>query len=211
MFFRAINNFFDKSLILKGAVAAALLLFWLAATVSVQGQEVAAETDQKPQQQQQQERQTASAQTKTEEMKAATATTTATATPPPPPLPVLQDYKGIKIGMTEDEVRDKLGKPKVSDQTGYFYVFSDEEQAQVGFDAEQKVNMIAVFYAAEHENKPQYRDVFGADAAAAHQKDDGSIYNVVNYPQAGYWVAYSRLAGDKAMVTVTMQKMRTKQ
>jgi cytoskeletal protein RodZ len=210
MFFRAINNFFDKSLILKGAVAAALLLFWLAATVSVQGQEVAAETDQKPQQQQQQERQTASAQTKTEEMKAATTTTTATATPPPL-LPILQDYKGIKIGMTEDEVRDKLGKPKVSDQTGYFYVFSDEEQAQVGFDAEQKVNMIAVFYAAEHENKPQYRDVFGADAAAAHQKDDGSIYNVVNYPQAGYWVAYSRLAGDKAMVTVTMQKMRTKQ
>jgi hypothetical protein len=210
MFFRAINNFFDKSLILKGAVAAALLLFWLAATVSVQGQEVAAKTDQKPQQQQQEERQTASAQTKTEEMKAATTTTTATATPPPL-LPILQDYKGIKIGMTEDEVRDKLGKPKVSDQTGYFYVFSDEEQAQVGFDAEQKVNMIAVFYAAEHENKPQYRDVFGADAAAAHQKDDGSIYNVVNYPQAGYWVAYSRLAGDKAMVTVTMQKMRTKQ
>ena len=200
MYFRFINNFFDKSLILTNVVAAAagasLLLFCLAA-ISVQAQEVTGDKTS----QQRQEEQTASAQSKTEEMKPATTT---------PPLPLLQDYKGIKIGLTEDEVRDRLGKPKVSDQTGYFYVFSDEEQAQIGFDGEKKVNMIAVFYSAGHENKPQYTDVFGADAVAP-RKDDGSIYNVINYPQAGYWIAYSRLAGDQAMVTVTMQKLRTKQ
>jgi outer membrane protein assembly factor BamE (lipoprotein component of BamABCDE complex) len=136
----------------------------------------------------------ASAQTKAEEAKAV-------------PMPVLQDYKGVKIGMTQDEVRDKLGKPEVNDASGYFYIFSDEERAQIGFDAEKKVNMIAVFYSADHEKKPQFTDVFGPEAAAA-AKPDGSVYNLVQYPQAGYWIAYSRLAGKDALVTVTMQKIQ---
>lgn len=143
------------------------------------------------------EQATASAQTKTEELKSV-------------PIPVLQDYKGIKIGMTQDEVRDKLGKPEVNDATGYFYVFSDDERAQIGFDADKKVNMIAVFYSADNEKKPQYADVFGPDSTAV-AKDDGSIYNLVSYPQAGYWVAYSRLPGDDALVTVTMQKIQNNQ
>jgi outer membrane protein assembly factor BamE (lipoprotein component of BamABCDE complex) len=122
-------------------------------------------------------------------------------------MPVFQQYKSVKIGMTEDEVRDLLGKPKVSDETGYFYIFSDEESAQISFDADKKVKMIAVFYSGKHENPPDYGDVFGQGAAPV-TKDDGSIYNLVTYPQAGYWVAYSRLAGDNATVTVTMQKIQ---
>jgi hypothetical protein len=32
------------------------------------------------------------------------------------------------------------------------------------------------------------------------------MYKMVNYPAAGYWVAYSRTPGDEPMVMVTMQK-----
>ena len=51
---------------------------------------------------------------------------------------------------------------------------------------------------------PAPKSVFGSDVAP---KADGSIYRMVRYPKAGYWVSYSRTAGADPMVTVTMQKM----
>lgn len=122
--------------------------------------------------------------------------------------PVLTDYKEIKIGTTAEEVRDKLGKPKVGNENGFYYQISDEEFAQIRIDKDKNVNFLSVTYTDGNKNAPKYTDVFGADAVEA-SKPDGSIYNLIDYPQAGYWVAYSRTAGDKPSVSVTMQKMRT--
>jgi hypothetical protein len=38
-------------------------------------------------------------------------------------------------------------------------------------------------------------------------KPDGSMYELKRYPDAGYWVSYNRTAGDKPIVTITMQKI----
>ena len=152
----------------------------------------------------------AAAQTQTETATVSTATAVTakpeTAKTSAPPMPLVQDYQGIKIGMTADEVRDKLGKPASSDETGLFYEFSDDERAQIGLDADKKVRLIVAFYAADHAKRPQYSDVFGTDAPAP-AKEDGSVYNLIQYPQAGYWVAYSKAAGKDALVIVTMQKL----
>ena len=122
--------------------------------------------------------------------------------------PVMTDYKGIKIGMTADEVRDKLDtKPKVSDKDGYYYVFSDEESAQITLDKNKKVRVISIMYSGKDTSAPKYEDVFGADVPVA-EKPSGRIYNLVRYPAAGYWVAYNRSAGDSPTTTVTMQRMR---
>ncbi len=119
-------------------------------------------------------------------------------------MPVLTDYKGIKIGTTADEVRDKLGKAKIGDKDGFFYD-EDDEMVQIRVDGDKKVRLVSVTYSDKNENTPKYADVFGAEAQVP-TKPDGSIYNLINYPEAGYWVAYSRTAGEKP--TVTMQKMR---
>jgi hypothetical protein len=37
-------------------------------------------------------------------------------------------------------------------------------------------------------------------------RPDGSLYKMVTYPRAGYWVAYSRTTGDSPMVMIAMQK-----
>ena len=152
----------------------------------------------------------AAAQTQTETAAAATATAvtakTEEAKTAAPAMPLVQDYKGIKIGMTADEVRDRLGKPASSDASGLFYEFSGDERAQIGLDADKKVRLIIAFYAADHAKRPQYADVFGADAPAP-AKEDGSVYHLVQYPQAGFWVAYSKAAGKDALVIVTMQKL----
>jgi len=120
-------------------------------------------------------------------------------------MPVLTDYKGIKIGATAEEVRDKLGKAKIDDKDGFFYD-SDDELVQIRLDVDKKVSIVSITYLNENKNAPKFADVFGAEIPVA-EKPDGSIYNLVRYPEAGYWVAYSRTAGEKPSVTVTMQKL----
>ncbi|MCY7347651.1 MAG: hypothetical protein LH614_15715 [Pyrinomonadaceae bacterium] len=121
-------------------------------------------------------------------------------------MPVLQNYKEVKIGATDDEVRDRLGKKAaIDDKDGFFYQF-DDEMAQIRLDQDKKVRLIAITYTSENKNTPQFADVFGADVAA-EPGADGKIYKLVRYPEAGYWVTYSRTAGDKPTVTVTMQKL----
>ena len=121
--------------------------------------------------------------------------------------PVLTEYKGIKIGMTSEEVRETIDKkPKVEDKDGFYYVFSDEETAQIGLDADKKVRVISVMYMGKDADVPKYEDVFGKDVAAT-ETEGGGVYNLVRYPEAGFWVAYNRTTGDNPMVTITIQKM----
>ncbi len=121
--------------------------------------------------------------------------------------PLITDYKKITLGMTAKEVKQKLGKAKVEDKDGLFYMFSKEEQAQIGLDANKKVRVISIIYSDKNGDAPKYKDVFGTDPDAAKQKN-GSIYKLVRYPALGLWVAYNRLTGDNPMVTITIQKMR---
>jgi ABC-type microcin C transport system permease subunit YejE len=121
-------------------------------------------------------------------------------------VPLWQDYKGVKIGMTAAEAQAKLGAPTVQDKDGLFYNFSETESVQVILDAQQKVRVISVMFAAGHPNPPSFENVFGKDEKV-EPNAAGGIYKLIRYPGAGYWVSYSRLAGDKPLVTVTIQKL----
>lgn len=122
-------------------------------------------------------------------------------------MPLVNDLKGIKLGMTAEEVKDQLGKAKVADDTGFYYIFSDDESMQIALDGDKKVRMVAAIYNGDEAKAPKYEDVFGSDAAVEKQPD-GKIYKIVQYPDAGFWVAYNRMmVGDEPMITVTMQKI----
>lgn len=121
--------------------------------------------------------------------------------------PVMKEYKGVKIGMAADEVREKIDEtPKVADKDGFYFVFSDEESAQIVLDADKKVRVISVMYSGNDAKAPKYEEVFGKDVPVVEASENG-IYNIVRYPEAGFWVAYNRTAGDKPLTTVTIQKM----
>ena len=121
-------------------------------------------------------------------------------------LPVWQSYKGVSIGMTDAQVREKLGAPKSEDDGGFFYTPSETETVQVLLDAAKKVRTVSVIFSAEHTGAPTFAEVFGK-TAEAQPKPDGSVYKLVRFEDAGYWVSYSRMAGDKAMVIVMIQKL----
>jgi hypothetical protein len=87
-----------------------------------------------------------------------------------------------------------------------YYVFDNGESMQLGLGADEKVTMVAAIYSGKDAAAPELNEVFGADAAKPDTS--GKIYKRVRYPDAGYWVAYSRLNLDAGpMTTVTIQKI----
>lgn len=118
--------------------------------------------------------------------------------------PAFAGYKGVKVGMGADEVRGLLGGPKEKSKEQDFYAFSERESARVFYDKEGKVSAVAVTYFGKKGDAPEPAAVFGKEVEA---KDDGSLYQRETYKGAGYWVSYSRTAGDEPVVIVTMQKM----
>jgi hypothetical protein len=117
--------------------------------------------------------------------------------------PVFSDYKGVKIGMTADEARKKLGTPQDMSDTQDFYVFSEKETAQVFYDAEKKVKAISIDYMGAASGAPECKAIVGTDLKC---NADGSMYKLVRYPKQGFWVSYNRTAGDTPTVSVTIQK-----
>src|SRR6476620_2155564 len=71
---------------------------------------------------------------------------TAAAAPMPLPSPdkaAYAGYRGVMIGLSADEARKKLGNPKDKSDTQDFYVYSDNESAQVYYDAAKSVSLVS--------------------------------------------------------------------
>ena len=120
-----------------------------------------------------------------------------------PNVPAFTDYRGIKIGMSAEEVRTKLDRIKKGEGQD-FWTYSERESAQIYYDSAGKVTAISIDYFGENSNAPTPDAVLGT---AIQAKPDGSMYQLNRYREAGYWVSYNRTAGDKPIVTITMQKM----
>jgi len=120
------------------------------------------------------------------------------------PEPAFSDFKGVRIGSSTDEARKKLGNPRDKGDDQDFYVFKDTQAVQIFYDKTAKVSAISIDYMNGADGIPSPKDVLGTDA---DKKPDGSMYKLVRYPKAGFWVSYSRTAGNSPTTTVTMQKI----
>ena len=118
--------------------------------------------------------------------------------------PVFHSYKGITIDMTINDVHQKLGTPKETSGGQDFYQLSEKEAFQIFYKNNEKVKAIVVTFIGEGSGAPDCKTVLGTNETPTA---DGSIYKVVRYPKAGYWVSYNRTGGDAPMVVVTMQKL----
>jgi hypothetical protein len=118
--------------------------------------------------------------------------------------PLFHEYRSVQIGMTAEEVRKKLNNPSDKSDEQDFFVFSDNESAQVFYDKSKKVFAISVNFLNGARDLPTAKVIFGSDIPP---KPDGSVYKMVRYPKAGCWVSFSRTAGDSPLTTVTVQKI----
>ena len=68
--------------------------------------------------------------------------------------PVYKEYKGVRLGMSADEVRQKLGRPKEAGKEQDFFVFSDNERARVYYDAAHKATAVISTFIGKASNAP---------------------------------------------------------
>ncbi len=111
---------------------------------------------------------------------------------------------GVTLGMTANDIRSKLGHLKNKSERQDFFVFSESQTAQIVYDEKGQATIISVDYLTKNADAPSPESVLGE---AVQAKPDGSIFHRKRYPEAGYWVAYSRTAGNNPIVTVTIQKI----
>src|SRR5262245_26465718 len=119
--------------------------------------------------------------------------------------PLFHEYRGVAIGWATEDVRKKLGAPATKSDEQDYYEFGEKERAQILYDqATHKVTAISVDFMNGASTVLTPQQVFGAEIDA---KPDGSKYKLVRYPKAGYWVSYSRTAGDSPIISVTLQRI----
>ncbi len=118
---------------------------------------------------------------------------------------LFHDYRGVQLGMTSDEVRKKLGDPKDKSDEQDFFIFNESETAQIVYDKLHKVVAISADFLTGGDKVPTAKQVFGGDVEA---KADGSVYRMVRFPKAGYWLSYNRTSGTSPLTTVTLQKIQ---
>lgn len=117
--------------------------------------------------------------------------------------PLFSEFKGVRIGTPADEARKKLGSPRDKADDQDFYVFNDNQAVQVYYDKAKTVSAISIDFMSGAEG-PNPREVLGSDPDT---KPDGSVYKMVRYPKAGFWVSYSKTAGNSPTITITIQKI----
>ncbi len=118
--------------------------------------------------------------------------------------PAMHEFRGVSIGMTAVDVRKKLGNPTDKGDEQDFYVFNDNETAQVLYDKARTVTAFSFDYTSTAAELPTAKTIFGSEADS---KADGSLHKLVRYPKAGYWLSYSRTAGAKPLTSITFQKI----
>jgi len=77
--------------------------------------------------------------------------------------PIYSEYKGVSIGTKADDARAKLGAPKDKSDTQDYYVFSDNESAQVLYDTDHTVRVISINYIGKLDTAPTPKAVFGSE------------------------------------------------
>jgi hypothetical protein len=121
-----------------------------------------------------------------------------------PKEPPFHEFKGVCIGMSAADARAKLGNPSDKSDALDLYNVSDRQTIQVYYDG-GKVSAIALMFTNAGADALSPKAVFGSDIEA---KPDGSMYKMVRFTKAGYFVAYNRTAGNEPLVIVTIQKIR---
>ena len=111
----------------------------------------------------------------------------------------------MTIGVAVDTLRDTWGKPANEYSDGLFYELSDSETVQIVIGPEKKITAIAITF-IKGKGAPSFADVFG-EGVTPEKRENGSVYRMVRYPDAGYWVAYYAGPAENADVSLTMQKL----
>lgn len=119
----------------------------------------------------------------------------------PKEIKVMREYRGIKLGMKRDEVRDALGKPELSDQGKDRFKLGGDDLLTAHYDGDN-VKVIQLYF-FESKKAPDWADVVGE--TEIEQRSDGSKVARREIPEEKFWVSMYR-SKSGAITTVTISR-----
>jgi hypothetical protein len=118
----------------------------------------------------------------------------------PKEIKVMREFRGIKLGMKRDEVRDALGKPELSDKSQDSFKIGGDDRLTTHYDNDS-VKAIQLYF-FESKKVPNWVDVVGA--MEIEQRPDGSKVTRVEVPEEDFWVSmYQSKSGDVTTITIS--------
>ena|SRR5919109_2724343 len=121
----------------------------------------------------------------------------------PKEIKVMREYRGIKLGMKRDEVRDALGKPELSDKSQDNFKIGGDDRLTTYYDNDS-VKAIQLYF-FESKNVPTWADVVGD--TEVEQRPDGSKVTRAEFTEENFWVSmYQSKSGDVTTITISRSR-----
>ncbi|HKX31527.1 MAG TPA: hypothetical protein VJ302_27820 [Blastocatellia bacterium] len=129
-------------------------------------------------------------------------TTTAVPQAPPeqpkPSLPLLHEFHGIKLGMTQQEVKSVLGKTSQKGKDWDEFKLDGDDLMTVRYDDQQHVKRIQLYF-ADPAHAPSWTEVVGQ--AQIEDRPNGSRYARADNVAENFWVTMFQ---SKNITTITL-------
>ncbi|MEP7337660.1 MAG: hypothetical protein ABI977_07925 [Acidobacteriota bacterium] len=113
----------------------------------------------------------------------------------------MREYRGVRLGMTDAEVRAAVGKPKTDSKDRDEYELKDDGSLTIHYDNGQ-VKAIQLYF-ANPKNAPPWPEVIG-DAEIV-QNENGSKHARVVVSEEHFWVTMFQNK-DQSMTTITISR-----
>jgi hypothetical protein len=123
--------------------------------------------------------------------------------PPPAPVKVMREYKGVKLGLTREQVHTALGKPAATSENMEDYNLTGEDTMTVHYEKDE-VKAIQLSF-LDPKNAPAWKDVVG-EAAEVTQLENGAKHARTMVSEEKFWVSiYQSKDGSTMRITISRQ------
>jgi hypothetical protein len=122
---------------------------------------------------------------------------------PPAPVKVMREYKGIKLGMTREQVHTALGKPANTSENVEDYKLMGDDTMTVHYEKDEVKAIQLSFF--DPKNAPTWQDVVG-ETAEVTQLDNGAKHARTMVSEEKFWVSfYQSKDGSTTQITISRQ------
>lgn len=118
-----------------------------------------------------------------------------------PLLPVLREYRGVKLGMNREQVKDAMDKPSQTSKDWDEFKLKDNDLMTVRYDDQGAVKTIQLYF-TDAARAPEWEKTVGS--AEIQQKPNGSKFARAVIKEENFWITmYQNSSGEVTTITIS--------